>query len=325
VRAGRPEAGTTRGDVALGVVGAGRWGSRYLTTLAAVEGVRVALVVSRNPATRERVPAGCEVVADWRAALGSRDLDGIILATPPALHHEMAAGCVAAGMPVLVEKPLTLDAPSARSLRDAAHRRESLVMVDHTHVFSAAFVEMKARSRRLAPPLRIRSLGGNRGPFREDVDGLWDYGPHDVSMCLDLVGEVPVAVDARRAPAGGGGDPRSLAVDARLEFPRGAVAELTFGNALAEKRRVFEVRGDDGILRYDDLAPDKLVEIDPRGEVRALSVSPVPPLARVALAFRDAIAAGERRHPSLALGVAVVEVLERIASALDATAATALR
>ena len=316
--------GTSQADLALGLVGAGPWGSRYVASLSGLEGVHLALVASRSPAARERVPAGCEFTTDWRGAVSNGKLDGVVLATPPAVHHDMVMACLASGLPVLVEKPLTLDGQAARALRDAASRSGSLVMVDHTHVFSSAFEALKARARRLEPPLRVRSIGGNRGPYRKDVNGLWDYGPHDVSMCLDLVGEEPVAVHGEVASLAGP-DARGMAVEARLAFPGGARASLTFGNGLKEKRRVFEVQAANGALLYDDLAEAKLIERDHRGRGQAVRISPVPPLTRAVLAFCDAIVSGRRQDPSLYLGVAVVETLERIAASIPAASCPAPR
>ncbi len=40
----------------------------------------------------------------------------------------------------------------------------------------------------------IQSVGGAQGPFRPGVPVLWDWAPHDIAMCLDLVGETPSAV-----------------------------------------------------------------------------------------------------------------------------------
>jgi predicted dehydrogenase len=300
----------------LGLVGVGRWGARYVSTLAGVDGVRLALAVSRNPVTRDCVPAGCEVLDDWRAALAAGRLDGLILATPPAVHYEMARACVDVGLPVLVEKPLTSNLKQAQELARAAARQDSLVMVDHTHLFSSAFAALKSRAARVEGPLRIRGVGGNYGPFREDTDALWDWGPHDVSMCLDLLGEPPLAVAARPSPAHAGGEARGLVVEARLEFAGGARAELLFGNLLPAKRRWFEVKGSNATLVYDDLAPSKLVEQDDRGSWQPIGLSAVPPLARAVAAFRDAIAAGDTHHASLPLGVHVVETLERTDAAL---------
>ena len=43
----------------------------------------------------------------------------------------------------------------------------------------------------LGPIREIAAVAGNRGPYREDVAVLWDWGPHDVAMALDLVGASP--------------------------------------------------------------------------------------------------------------------------------------
>lgn len=304
------------GCVNLGLVGVGRWGSRYLSTLAGVDGVRLALVVSRNPRTHEKVPPDCQVLEDWQGALEPGRLDGLILATPPAVHYEMARACVDSGFPVLVEKPLTQDQEQARDLQHAARRQGSLVMVEHTHLFSSAFETLKRRMPYLAGPLRIRAIGGNYGPFRADADALWDWGPHDVSMCLDLIPQSPIAVRAHVAASRKPGEGSGMVVDARLEFSNGMRTELTFGNLMPGKRRRFEVRGSNGALIYDDLAKEKLVERDGNGVWQPLSLSPVLPLSRAVMAFRDSIILGDRGHPSLPLGVRVVETLARIESEL---------
>jgi len=296
----------------LGLVGAGRWGSRYITTCDGLEGVQLALVASRNPATAQRAPPGCEVVEDWHSALEPRRLDGLILATPPAAHFEMALACVRTGLPVLVEKPLTLDHGQAQRLERAASDFDCLVMVDHTHLFSSAYEELKARARELEGPLRVRGMGGNNGPFRADVSALWDWGPHDLSMTLDLLALPPVAASARAISVGEPQEPGKMVIHAELGFPDGAHAELTFGNLMKARRRIFEVHGVNGALIYDDLAADKLIARDRSGVCTPVRLSRTPPLTRAVLAFRDAIRAGTREHPSLPLAVRVVEALHCI-------------
>ena len=43
-----------------------------------------------------------------------------------------------------------------------------------------------------------KSEGGGLGPFRENISGLWDWGPHDISMCLDIVGSMPLNIFAEK-------------------------------------------------------------------------------------------------------------------------------
>src|SRR6185295_8261844 len=122
----------------------GRWGRNYIKTIAALDDMRLTRLASRNPASRRLVGPRCEISADWRRCMGAGDLDGIIIATPPSLHAEMTIAAVAAGIPVLVEKPLTLGLSEASALRNEVRARSGLVMVDHTHLFHPAFVELKA-------------------------------------------------------------------------------------------------------------------------------------------------------------------------------------
>ncbi len=56
-----PFSTTSKAHVTLGLVGVGRWGSVYLSTLQKIRGVKLGLVVSGNPETRKKIPSECEV------------------------------------------------------------------------------------------------------------------------------------------------------------------------------------------------------------------------------------------------------------------------
>ena len=130
--------------IRLGLIGAGRWGRNYIRTINGLPGVRLARLASRNPDSARLIPTGCSIFTDWREMLSSRDLDGVIVATPPHLHAEMAFAAIDAGLAVLIEKPLTLSVAEAHALRERARERGVLAMVDHTHLFNPAFRALKA-------------------------------------------------------------------------------------------------------------------------------------------------------------------------------------
>src|SRR3990172_2252392 len=110
----------------IGLIGAGRWGRRYIETLAYIPSVRLAHLASTNPESRKLAPEECLVTPRWREVAENRDLDGVILATPPAMHLEMALTAIRAGIAVLVEKPMTLSLIDARTLVDAAATHDVL-------------------------------------------------------------------------------------------------------------------------------------------------------------------------------------------------------
>jgi predicted dehydrogenase len=295
--------------IRLGLIGAGRWGRNYVSTIAALDGVRLVRLASRNPASRALVGPECEVSADWRQFIDTDNLDGVIVATPPSLHAEMAMAAIAAGIPVLVEKPLTLGLKEAIALRDQARARNGLVMVGHTHLFHPAFEELKRQAPRLGTIRAIEAEAGARGPYRADVPVLWDWGPHDVAMCLELLQRSPREVHASREAHEQVDGAQAETIRLELAFGDGLQARIRLSN-LIDKTRRFAVRCDAGVLVYDDIARDKLV-LEKNGKTTSIKVSPELPLSRVVKAFVTAISAGKDQTASLDLAVEVVTVLER--------------
>lgn len=279
----------------LGLVGAGRWGRNYIRTIAELANLELARVASRNARTQALVPGGCAVSADWREVVRAADIDGIIVAAPPSAHAEITLAAIEAGRPVLVEKPLTLDVAFAERIVAAAAARPVLVMVDHVHLFHPAYRALKREVTMHGPVRAIHAQAGDRGPYRPDVPVLWDWGPHDVAMCIDLLGEQPEEVDAvclERRPVAGG---MAECVHMSLRFAGGVAAEIRL-STLQERHRSFAVQLDSQILRYDGSPPAAPGDL---------------PLTRAVLEFAAAIAGGSASLASVELGAAVVRTLAR--------------
>lgn len=299
-------------DIRLGLVGAGRWGRNYVHTIGQITGVSLAWIADPAPLAAATFDGQYPVHPDWRAAIGGGDADGIIVATPPNLHAEIAKATVTQGLAVLIEKPLTTSPNQARDLLTLAERQGGLVWVDHIHLFSPGYRRLREALAPLRPIRRITSRGGRWGPFRDDASVLWDWGPHDIAFCLDLAGEPPAAVTAvcrerRELPEGIG-----EILDIGLDFPGGTRATITIGNILAEKCRNLTVTCDDAVLVLDDMAADRLIRRATAGSdapPQAIPVADTPPLACAVGSFADAIRGGNRDLAPLRLGVSVVETI----------------
>jgi len=187
-------------------------------------------------------------------------------------------------------------------------------MVDHTHLFHPAFEELKRQVAALGMIREIEAEAGNQGPYREDVPVLWDWGPHDVAMCLDLLGEPPREARGMREELGNRGTAVTETIQLELEFSSGARARIRISNMM-EKTRRFSVRCEAGVLVYDDIARNKLM-LHRDGRDGPINVSAEPPLSRVVEAFVAGISAGNDTTVSLDLAVNVVAVLERCARTL---------
>jgi predicted dehydrogenase len=294
----------------IGLIGAGRWGKRYIETLSHMPGINLANLASGNPESVSLISSICKVTPHWHALLEDATLDGVIIATPPETHFEIALGAIYAGIPVLVEKPMTVSLPDARNLVKEAIDRGVLTMVGHTHLFSAAFRELKRKGQSLGRLKKIRSAGGSWGPFRPDTPPLWDWGPHDIAMSIELAGSYPLHIEAKQTgsipqPKGTG-----EAITIILGFESGTCAEIHISNIQRHKQRVFEASYEGGSLIYDDLADNKLVfQCSSKSMPERIVIDKSLPLTNLVAEFCRAISEDQRSNQSLQLGLQVVEVL----------------
>lgn len=308
----------------LGLIGAGRFGRRYLSTLAEVRGARLLAVASRNPATAALLPSGCRMLRDWREMLARVALDGVLVVTPPPTHAVIVTAAMDAGLAVLVEKPLTLDLAEARQL--ACRPRRAPVMVEHTHLFAPAYRALRTRCRAAiangARITRVEVLAGAHGPFRPDTPVLWDWGSHWVAVCLDLFGGPPVAVRARVVERLQQRDGIGETVEAGMEYSSGATARVLVSNLLASPTRRLLVETDRERIVYDELCATPLVWSRLDQEQRfPIDIDTRRPLSCALQYFVDACqrhAQGERNgvDSNLDFGVAVVTVLDRLQGCL---------
>lgn len=175
------------------LTGVGKWGQNYIKTLANFPNVNLKLANRSN----------------WKQLINDRP-DKIIVATPPDSHIEIASYALERNIPTMIEKPLAL---SLSEIDILSKFDPKLILVNHIHLFSQSYQRVKA----LVQEQKIKSIisnGYNKGPFR-NYSGLWDYGPHDVSMILDLANELPKSV---------------IAVENKMESGSLFVIKMNFGN-----------------------------------------------------------------------------------------------
>ena len=286
--------------IRLGLIGAGRWGKNFIRTVRGLDGVVLSVLCSRNPASGGLVDSNCKIIPDWHDLLAGGFCDGVIIATPPDTHAEILQAMIRARIPSLVEKPLTLDLREAIDLQQLLRRNPMPVLVDHIYLFHPAYRELKRLTAELGPIRSIESEGGNRGPFRPNYSALWDYGPHDIAMCLDLLQKPPLRVACKAGETSEGGN-----YELDLQFPGDVRASIKVGNLANAKVRRFAAQCGSNTLVFDDLAPDKL-QLDGA----SIPVADTPPLVVAVETFANGIRHGATEGFGLDLATEVIRALE---------------
>ena len=138
-----------------------------------------------------------------RTALGDvlddSEVRGVAIATPAVSHEAVVREALLAGKDVFVEKPLCLSESAAKELTELAQEADRILMVGHLLHYHNAVIKLRelVRSGDLG---RIRYIYSNRlniGKLRQEENVLWSFAPHDVSVILGLLNEVPISVQAQ--------------------------------------------------------------------------------------------------------------------------------
>jgi len=181
----------------IGVVGCGYWGSNYVRILSSLNiGEVVAIDANRDilAAMAAAYPLA-RTCTDLETALP--EVDALIISSPPRTHSELASLALHKGKHVLLEKPMALSVAEALSVIEAAKKSTSVLMVGHTFEFHAAVRELKQCLVR-GELGKIRRINSARlkGPYRSDVNIIWDMVPHDISIMNYLLDSAPSTATA---------------------------------------------------------------------------------------------------------------------------------
>src|SRR5947207_1284637 len=125
-------------ELRAAVVGAGRLGGFHAEKYARTPGVRLTHVidVDRDRAAALAAKHGATALGDCRELIGKVDLASI--ATPSVTHFTVASTLIAAGIDILIEKPMAASLAEARELAHLAEHSDRIVQVGHLERFNPA-------------------------------------------------------------------------------------------------------------------------------------------------------------------------------------------
>ncbi len=318
----------------VGCIGAGYWGRNLVRNLDDLGAL--AAICDADRATLEEVGQ-----KHPRARLATRpeelledpSLAGIVIATPAETHAGLVRQALEAGKDVLVEKPLCLDLEQGRQLVALAERTGRILMVGHLLWYHPAVLRL--RDLVAAGELgRIQYIYSNRlnlGRIRREENILWSFAPHDLSVILGLLGEMPEDVQAQ-----GGNYLHQKIADVTvtlLAFPSGVKAHIFVSWLHPFKEQKLIIVGDRQMAVFDDVQPEHKLALYPhaidwrnhmpvptRADARVVPVEAVEPLRAECQHFLECVATRRSPRTDGAEGLRVLTVLQRCQAMLEAAA-----
>jgi predicted dehydrogenase len=256
--------------VNVGVIGYGYWGPNLVRNFVESPDTQVIAVADmksdRLQLAARRYP-GIETVNDHRDLLKNPKIDAIAISTPVSTHFPLAMEALQAGKHVLVEKPMTADSEQALRLIDEAARRNLVLMVDHTFVYTGAVRKMRdlITTGSLGDIYYYDSTRVNLGLFQHDVNVIWDLAVHDLSIMEYILPEEPVEVSATGiAHVNGAGEDTAFI---SVFYSGSIIAHLNVNWLSPVKIRRALIGGTKSMIVYDDIEASEKIKVYDKGVV----------------------------------------------------------
>ena len=184
----------------IGVVGAGYWGQKLLPKFVAARQATVRIICDLHggnlAATQSKFP-DISVTDSLDRVLGDPAVNAVVVATPPASHYSLAKKVLQAKKHVWIEKPLALRMDEGRELVQLAKAANTVLFVDHTFLYDQAvrMVREMILKGELGQVYHLFLQRLNLGRIKRDSNVWWNSAPHDVSIVLYLLSDLPVRIN----------------------------------------------------------------------------------------------------------------------------------
>jgi predicted dehydrogenase len=250
--------------IAVGVIGCGYWGPNLVRNFKGFADCNLKAMCDVSE-TRLAHMSGLypdvEPVRDYQHLLNGVGLDAVVVAAPVKHHYPLAKDALRAGKHVLIEKPMASSVAECEELVEIAERNGLVLMIGHTFLYSSPvhkIVEI-VKSGAIGEILYINSRRLNLGLFQKDINVAWDLAPHDISIILHILGELPITVNCQ----GNAHVTPGIEDITNISLTFGHKRFATIQSSWLEPRKVREMTivGSQRMIVYDDLQPLEKIKI----------------------------------------------------------------
>lgn len=252
----------------VAVIGLGYWGPNLVRNFARLDDANLYAVCDIQKTALDQMDKlypQAYLTTDYTELLDNTEVDAVVIATPVETHYNLAKESLRAGKHILVEKPLAMTTAQCYELIDLADKQGKVLMVGHVFRYNAAVQKLKSfiENGDLGEIYYIYSSRLNLGRIRHDINAMWNFAPHDVSIITHLLGTVPSQVNARGFSFIQEGI--EDVVFMTLHFPTGTGVNIHISWLDPRKVRLMTVVGSKKMVIYDDVSSDAKIQIYDKG------------------------------------------------------------
>lgn len=253
-------------NINIAQIGCGYWGPNLLRNFSSLPDCTVKYVVDGDENRRSFAVKNyphIQAITSCDPVLSDPEVNAVVIATPAGSHFALAKQFLLAGKHVFVEKPLATKAKEVDELASIAAQKRLTVMVGHTFLYNTAvrYVKKLIDAKELGDVRYIYCQRLNLGRIRSDIDALWNFAPHDVSIIQYWLGDPePLSVSRQGVDCIQNGIEDVVFMS--ILYPGKVLANVHVSWLDPQKVRKIVVVGSRKMVIYDDMAEDKIAIYD---------------------------------------------------------------
>lgn len=317
-------------NMKIGLFGCGAWGrnhARVLSQIGVLAGICDLDTKSAQAAAQEYGVRSMQM----EEVLADASVDGIVVATPPSTHMDIARRALEADKHVLVEKPLSFSVGEGIALTELARSRGLVLMVGHLLRHHPAFVKLSevCAAGLLGKLQYAYSNRLNLGRLRKEENIWWSFAPHDISMIVELFHSNVKSVSAVGSEFVRPGVSDITVTNIKFEDGASAHIHVSWLHPFKEQRLV--IIGEKGMLVFEDSRDwtEKIIyyphtvdashdtHVAVRAQSEVIEVEPGEPLLLQATHFLQCIDTGSTPITDGAEACRVLSILEAAQRSMD--------
>jgi predicted dehydrogenase len=325
--------------IKIGVAGCGYWGPNLIRNFRSLADCQLKMMCDLSTERLKHLRALYPGVAghtNYDHMLNGVNLDAVVIATGVNAHYPMAKASLLAGKHTFIEKPMASSVEQCEELVDIAKKNGLILMTGHTFLYSPVVRKIKEIIDQgdIGDIRYISARRLNLGLFQKDINVAWDLAPHDLSIILALMAEMPETINCRGSAHVTPGIEDVTTMCLGFSKQRSATVQSSWLDP--RKVREMTIVGSKRMIVYDDLAPlekirvfDMRVERPPHydtfgefqyayhyGDMYAPYIKQEEPLKTECQHFLDCIRTGTEPISCGLRGMELVQILEASSESL---------
>ncbi len=240
----------------IAIIGCGHWGKNLVRNFHELSSLFAICDVDEEKLKLFKEKYSDVVVYDdFKTLFTDPKIDAVVISTPAETHYSLAKEALLSNKDVFVEKPIALNYKDGKELVSIAREKSRILMIGHILEYHPAIIKLKEiiDKGKLGKINYIYSNRLNLGKFRTEENILWSFAPHDISVILNLLGEMPEEVSAH---GGNYLNPNITDVTVTtMNFPSGVKAHIFVSWLHPYKEQKLIVVGDKKMVVFDDVEP----------------------------------------------------------------------